>query len=115
MKKKEILEFYAEFCKTFAHPKRFEIMDLLKGREMTVTDIQKKIGASKAYTSQQLIVMRMKGVLKTRRQGQSMYYGIASKKVSQACSLMQEGLEQLFSGSRTVKRKGVGSHKGEMG
>jgi ArsR family transcriptional regulator len=92
----EMLEFHAGFCKTFAHPKRLEILDILKGGEMTFAEIQKKIGASKPYTSQQLSVMRTKGILKTRKDGKSMYYYIASKKISQACTLMQEALAQLM-------------------
>lgn len=94
--KKEVLKFHAEFCKTFSNPKRLEILDVLKRGEMTVTDIQKRIGSSKAYTSQQLTLMRMKGVLKTRRVGQHMYYSLVSKKVSHACTLMQEALAQLM-------------------
>jgi len=94
--KKEILKLHTDFCKTFAHPKRLEILDVLRRGEMTFAEIQKKIGASKPYTSQQLSVMRMKGILKTRRDGQSMYYSIASKKISHACTLMQEALAQLM-------------------
>jgi len=94
--RKEMLEFHADFCKTFAHPKRLEILDVLKRGELTFAEIQKKIGASKPYTSQQLSVMRMKGILKTRRDGHSMYYVIASKKISHACTLMQESLAQLM-------------------
>jgi len=94
--KKEMLEFHADFCKTFAHPKRLEILDILKCGEMTFAAIQKKIGASKPYTSQQLSVLRTKGILKTRRDGQDTYYGIANKKISQACTLMQEALAQLL-------------------
>jgi len=94
--KKEILELHAEFCRTFAHPKRLEILDILKRGEMTVSDMQKKIGESRTYTSQQLTLMRMKGVLKTRREGQNIYYSIVSDKVSQACTLMQQALSQLM-------------------
>ena len=62
--KKEVLEFHSEFCKSFSSPKRLEILCLLKERELTVTDITKKLGASKANVSQQLSLMRMIGVLR---------------------------------------------------
>lgn len=94
--KNEVLEFYAEFCRTFAHAKRLEILDILKRGEMTVSEMQKEIGASRAYTSQQLTLMRAKGVLKARREGQNIYYSIASEKISHACTLMQEALAQLM-------------------
>ena len=96
--KKEILEFHAEFCKTFSNPKRLEILGLLKFGEMTVSDITEKLGVSKANASQHLTVMRMMRILKTRRDGQKIYYGIANKKLSDACSLMQDALAQLMKG-----------------
>jgi ArsR family transcriptional regulator len=98
MKKEEIYVFHAEFCKTFANPKRIEILDLLREGEMTVTDIQRKIGETKAYTSVLLSVMRMKNIVKARKDGTNVYYSIADKKVIHAYSLMQEALAQLMEG-----------------
>ncbi len=54
--------------------------------------------------------MRMERILTTRREGNNVYYGIANKKICQACSLMQEGLEQLF-GDSQAKRKGISMNK----
>ncbi len=59
--KKEILEFHAEFCKTFSSPKRPEILCLLKEGQMTVTDITRKLRLPKANVSQHLALMRLKG------------------------------------------------------
>jgi ArsR family transcriptional regulator len=67
MKKEKFYELHADFCKTFTNPKRIEILDLLRDGELTVTDIQKKIGIEKAHASLMLNFMRMKNVLKTRR------------------------------------------------
>jgi len=48
MKKETFYELHADFCRTFTNPKRIEILDLLRDGELTVTDIQKKIGIEKA-------------------------------------------------------------------
>lgn len=98
--KKEILEFHAEFCKTFSNPKRLAIFCLLKQGEMNVSDITKKLGISTANASQHLVVMRMMRILKTRREGTNIYYRIGNKKLTQACSLMQDALAQLLEGAR---------------
>jgi DNA-binding transcriptional ArsR family regulator len=92
MKKDEFYELHADFCKTFTNPKRIEILDLLRGGELTVTDIQKKIGIEKAHTSLMLNFMRMKNVLKTRRAGTNVYYRIADEKIAHACVAMQDAL-----------------------
>jgi DNA-binding transcriptional ArsR family regulator len=63
------LEFHAEFCKTFSNPKRLEILNLLKGGEVTVGAVAKKLGVAKANVSQHLTVKRVTRILKTRRDG----------------------------------------------
>ena len=96
--KKEILEFHSEFCKTFSSSKRLEILCMLKEGELTVTDMTKKLGVPKANVSQHLALMRMRGILKTRRDGINIYYMIANKRIAQACSLMQGALVHLMKG-----------------
>jgi len=96
MRKKEFYELHAEFCKTFTNPKRIEILDLLREGEMNVTDIQKRIGESISHTSQMLNFMRMKNVLKMRRDGTSVYYGIADDKIAHACVVMQQALSGMI-------------------
>jgi ArsR family transcriptional regulator len=103
MKKEEIYVFHAEFCKTFANPKRIEILDLLREGEMTVTAIQKKIGETKAYTSVLLSVMRMKKIVKARKDGTNVYYSIANEKIAHACGSMQEVLAQLMMRTSAVR------------
>jgi DNA-binding transcriptional ArsR family regulator len=98
MKKKEILEFHAEFCKTFSHAKRLAILCLLKKGEMTVTDIARKLGVSNSVASQHLTQMRMMRILKARRDAQRIYYSIANKRLSKACGLMEDALSQLMEG-----------------
>ncbi|MCL4475955.1 MAG: metalloregulator ArsR/SmtB family transcription factor [Nitrospirae bacterium] len=105
--KKELLEFHAEFCKTFSNPKRLEILDLLKSGEMTVSALTGKLGVPKANVSQHLTVMRMMRILKTRRDGTNVYYRIANTKITQACSLMQVALAQLMKGVPVVHSKKI--------
>jgi len=96
MKKEEFYELHADFCKTFTNPKRIEILDLLRGGELTVTEIQKKIGIAKAHTSLMLNFMRTKSVLKTRRAGTNVYYSIADDKIAYACVVMQQALTGMI-------------------
>ncbi len=91
-----IMEFQEQVCKTFANAKRLEVLNLLKDGEMTVSDITKALGTTKANTSQHLMVMRMRGILKRRREGTNIYYRIANEKLIDACSLMQEALAQIM-------------------
>jgi hypothetical protein len=47
--------------------------------------------------------MRKMRILKVRRDGTLIYYRIANNKISEACSLMQDALEQLMDGVPVVK------------
>ncbi len=78
---KKVAEHVAEVMKAVAHPVRLQIVDLLETREMCVGDIVEALGGKQAITSQQLNMMRDKGVLSSRRQGTKVYYGIENKNV----------------------------------
>lgn len=95
--KKEILEFHAEFCKTFSNSKRLEILDVLKEGEMTVDTIAERLEIPRTNVSQHLTLMRKMRILRTRRDGRNIYYRIANVKLIEACALMHEALGQLMS------------------
>jgi ArsR family transcriptional regulator, virulence genes transcriptional regulator len=111
VKQNKIFEFHAAFCKTFSHPKRLEILCLLKDGELTVSEITKKLGSSKANVSQHLTVMRMAKIMKTRREGANIYYMLANKKLVQACGLMQDALAGLMEGSHGLEKEEIAAIK----
>jgi DNA-binding transcriptional ArsR family regulator len=71
----------AEVLKAVAHPVRLQIVELLEKKEMCVGDIVKALGGKQAITSQQLNMMKDKGVLECRRDGAKVYYSIHNKNV----------------------------------
>lgn len=92
MHDKKIFELHADVCKALGHSLRIEVIDLLQDNELCFTDILDKTGGLKSNLSQHLSVMTKKGILKTRREGQCIYFSLSSKKVAQACRLMREVL-----------------------
>ncbi len=95
-KEKSLYELQAEICKILASPKRIEIIAALKEGEKTVTELVDILETPKANVSQHLSVMRLKGILKSRRDGVNIYYSIANPKVVKACALMNEVLAELL-------------------
>jgi len=91
---KTLFELQSEICKTLASPKRLEIISTLKDGEKTVGELVEILGVPKANVSQHLAVMRLKGILRSRREGVNIYYQIANPKVVQACALMREVLTE---------------------
>ncbi|MEW5746097.1 MAG: metalloregulator ArsR/SmtB family transcription factor [Nitrospirota bacterium] len=108
-KEKSIYELQAEVCKILSSPKRLEIINALKGGEKSVTELVDILDTPKANVSQHLAVMRLKGILKTRRDGVNIFYSIAHPKVIEACMLMREVLTELLterSKMASLMRKG---------
>ena len=89
---RKILALQADMCKALGHPLRLEVIILLQAHELCFTDILTHTGGLKSNLSQHLSVMTKKGILKTRREGQCVYFSLSSRKVAQACRLMREVL-----------------------
>ncbi len=74
-------EKVADVLKAIAHPVRLRIIELLEGSEKCVGDIVEGVGGKQSIISQQLNMMKDKGVLDCRRDGTKVYYRIANKNV----------------------------------
>jgi len=77
----KMAEHVAEVLKAIAHPIRVQIVELLQAGEMCVGDIVEALGGKQAITSQQLNMMKAKGVLRCRRDGAKVYYRIENRNV----------------------------------
>jgi DNA-binding transcriptional ArsR family regulator len=78
---KKVAEHAAETLKVMAHPFRLQIVELLQAKEMCVGDIVEALTSKQAITSQQLNMMKDKGVLSCRHEGTRVYYHIENKNV----------------------------------
>jgi ArsR family transcriptional regulator len=78
---KKVAEHVAEVLKAVGHPVRIQIVEVLEKGEKCVSDIVKAIGGKQSITSQQLNMMKDKGVLSCRRDGAKVYYRIENKSV----------------------------------
>jgi len=97
-----IYELHADLCKIFCNAKRVEIIDSLKDKEMSASELIARIGLSKANLSQHMSVLKLKGVILTRREGVNIYYRIANPKILQACQLIREILFEQFREKRKI-------------
>jgi ArsR family transcriptional regulator, virulence genes transcriptional regulator len=68
------------FLKALGNEKRLIILCHLLDQEHTVGSINEKLPLSQSALSQHLAVLRKDGLVKTRRDSQSIYYSIADEK-----------------------------------
>jgi len=103
MKKEDFYDLHADFCKTLSNPRRQSIIDTIRKNEMTVSSLVKKTGISQANLSQHLAILRAKGVVHARREGNNIYYSIKNPKIMEAYDLISEVLkESIQSRNKTV-------------
>jgi ArsR family transcriptional regulator len=69
-------QFKAEFFKALAHPVRIRIVELLRDRPMSVGQLQAAIGVPPSSVSQQLAVLRSRGLVTTDRRGTTVIYAV---------------------------------------
>lgn len=66
----------AAIHRVLSNPRRLMILWLLEDRERSVGELAEAIGASLQSTSQHLRLMRERGLVGSRREGQTVYYKI---------------------------------------
>jgi DNA-binding transcriptional ArsR family regulator len=75
--------FKAELFKALSHPARIHILELLRGGEKTVSELQAGLGVESSFVSQQLALLRGKHVVEGRKAGTSVYYRVVDENVLQ--------------------------------
>jgi ArsR family transcriptional regulator len=92
----QIFKLHSELLKAISHPKRLEIIHLLRDKELNVSEILEMLGLPQANLSQHLMVLRNAGVVKTRKEGKKVYYKLAHKNFIKASDLLREILVQKY-------------------
>ncbi|MCF8366892.1 MAG: metalloregulator ArsR/SmtB family transcription factor [Bacteroidales bacterium] len=73
------LEAAASKLRAIAHPMRIAVIDLLHDRELSVTEIYKRLNIEQASASHHLNILKSKGVLNSKRNGKKIYYSLKSQ------------------------------------
>lgn len=97
----EIFEMQAEMIKMLAHPKRLMLLELLSRGEWSVGDMAEAMETPAATVSQHLRLLRDRHLVQTRRDGQTIYYSLVDRRITDACHLSRDMLLE------TLKRRGI--------
>ena len=69
------LDKAANMLKAIAHPMRISIINFLEeGKQLTVSEIQEKVGIEQSTASHHLGILKDKGVLASKRDGKNTFY-----------------------------------------
>lgn len=98
----EVLTLIAERFKVLAEPARLEILNTLRKRELTVSDIVDETGLGQANVSKHLQLLHAQGFVSRRKEGLYAYYALADQCVFQLCDIMCDRLTAEASSRRKL-------------
>ncbi len=91
---KELYKLHAEMCKVFSNSTRLEILNLLRDKQLSVTELIEKTKLSQANISQHLSIMKSKGIVTSNREGKNIYYKLTNPKIIKAFDIIREILAE---------------------
>jgi DNA-binding transcriptional ArsR family regulator len=74
-------DLLAKYFRTFGNPTRLLILELLRERERSVSELVEQLATSQPYVSNQLACLRWCGLVATRREHRTVYYRVADERV----------------------------------
>lgn len=77
----KIQDYKADLFKALSNPLRIEIIEMLRDRELVVNEIADTMNCEHSHISQQLSVLRSNGIVKSRKEGNYVFYSIADDSV----------------------------------
>jgi len=85
-----IRRFKAEFFKALGHPVRLAILDHLRNGERSVNELQALLGCDQSTVSQQLSVLRNRGIVESRKEGTTVFYRVADPAIFRLLDVARE-------------------------
>jgi ArsR family transcriptional regulator, virulence genes transcriptional regulator len=87
-----LFAMHADMCQALANQHRLAIMYSLKDGEKCVGDIGVELGISVQNVSQHLRILKERLLVRSRKEGQTVYYSVTNPKFVDACALIREAL-----------------------
>ncbi|OGW52640.1 MAG: transcriptional regulator, partial [Nitrospirae bacterium RIFCSPLOWO2_02_42_7] len=72
-----------------ANPKRLQIINILREKEISAGELQRILKIPKANLSQHMAVLKQKGIVVARREGNTVYFRLARPKILKAYDIMR--------------------------
>lgn len=92
----EIFHLHAQLLKAIAHPRRLEIIHLLRNQKLCVSSMVEMLNLPQANISQHLQILRDSQMVKTEKNGKQIIYSLSHPNVIKASDLMRELLLENY-------------------
>lgn len=98
----ELREFKADFFKALAHPLRIEVLDALRAGEVGVNELSTRLGVEQSTLSQQLAILRNRGIVTGRKNGTNVFYSVGDPTIFRLLDVAKEIFNNQLVGVRDL-------------
>ena len=85
----EIYQLHSSLCHGLADPTRILILYALQDAPLSVTELAQRLELPQPTTSRHLKVLRERGMVLSKREGQAVYYSLSDIRVIEALDLLR--------------------------
>ena len=110
--KDALFDAFAEMAKALASGRRTEIVDVLAQGERSVEELASEISQSVANTSHHLRALARAGLVTTRRDGNRIFYALASERVAELWSALRDAAADHVAGLDRLAAAYLGKRDG---
>jgi DNA-binding transcriptional ArsR family regulator len=96
--------FKAEFFKALAHPLRIRILEVLRGQERSVQELQAALDVDQPTVSAQLAVLRRSNVVEARKVGTTVRYTLRDPLVGDLLDVARKIFDRHLVGTQGMLR-----------
>lgn len=100
-----IYEVKANLFRVLGHPARVRILELLRDGERSVGALQAELGLDSGGTSQHLAALRRIGLVVSRKEGTSVYYRAADRRVFNLLAAAKSLIVKRLSDEQSLLRE----------
>lgn len=97
--------FKADFFRALAHPLRIRILEILSAGDRTVQELQQLLAVEQPVVSQQLAVLRGKGIVTTRKLGTTVHYSLTDQLITRLLAIAREIFNNRLVDSQTMLKE----------
>ena len=101
----DLQAFKADFFKALGHPIRIRLLEVLRGGERSVYELQAAVGADQPTVSQHLAVLRAKDIVGARKDGTSVRYTMRDARVGDLLDVARAIFNAQLTGTQTMLRE----------
>ncbi len=107
----EMKLLHSHVCEGLGDPKRVLILYLLADHPRNVTELSNALNIPQPTASHHLKVLRDRGLVRSEREGTSVYYSLTDHRIIAALDIMREMLADILSHRASVMGAGGGANR----